>query len=69
MLVLVGKTCSGKSTVAKILEDKGYRRIVTYTTRPKRAGEIDGTDYHFITAEDFLKRRENGFFAETAESH
>ena len=24
MLVLVGKTCSGKSTVAKILEKRGY---------------------------------------------
>ena len=67
MLVLVGKTCSGKSTVAKILEKRGYNRIVTYTTRPKRAGEADGIDYHFITVEDFLKRRENGFFAETAE--
>lgn len=66
-LVIVGKMGSGKSTLAKILETKGLNRIVTYTTRPKRVGEIDGVDYHFISEEEFLKLDENGFFAETAD--
>ena len=48
-IVIAGPMCSGKTTLAKCLEGKGYQRIVTYTTRPMREGEIDGIDYHFIT--------------------
>lgn len=48
MLVLVGKSCSGKSSIVKELEKLGYEKIVTYTTRPMRIGEVDGEDYHFI---------------------
>ncbi len=33
----------------KKLEEKGYARMITYTTRSPRVGEIDGVDYHFIT--------------------
>lgn len=65
-MILVGKTCSGKTKTAKALEDRGYKRIVTYTTRPMRPGEIDGVDYNFITPETFLELKEKGFFAETA---
>ena len=39
--------------------------IVTYTTRPPRKGEINGVSYHFITKEEFLKKKEQNFFAET----
>lgn len=52
-IVLVGQTNSGKTTVAKLLEAYGYKRIVTYTTRPKRQGERDGIDYNFVTDEKF----------------
>lgn len=49
MIVLLGATCTGKSTVLnKLIDDYGYKRVVTTTTRPMREGEIDGTDYHFI---------------------
>lgn len=67
MFVIIGWTNSGKTTVANILEkDYGYKRTVTYTTRPKRPGEIDGVDYNFISKESFLSLKEKGFFAETA---
>lgn len=66
MIVLFGKTCSGKSTVLQFLVDKyGYKKIVTYTTRPKRPNEKDGVDYHFITEEEFKKLNEEKFFLET----
>lgn len=56
MLILCGKTCSGKSTVANILaREFGFRRNVTYTTRPMRPGERDGVDYNFVTEEEFTK--------------
>lgn len=35
MIVLFGKTCSGKDTIMKYLvEHYGYKKLVTYTTRP-----------------------------------
>jgi len=55
---------TGKTTLAKYLEGKGYQRIVTYTTRPMREGEIDGIDYHFITEEEFTKKILTRSFAE-----
>lgn len=55
--VVVGPTCSGKTTYVDYLcKNLGYSKIVTYTTRPPREGEIDGVDYHFISVQDFEKR-------------
>lgn len=63
--ILVGRMCSGKTSISKEMEKLGVKRIVTYTTRPPREGEIDGVDYHFISKEDFKDKQESGFFAET----
>ena len=41
-------------------------RAITCTTRPPRPGEKDGVDYHFFTAEEFLKRLHAGNFLEHA---
>lgn len=69
MILLLGKTCSGKDTIRKELIKMGISSIVTYTTRPPRGGEVDGITYHFITKEDFLKKERQGFFAETTSYH
>lgn len=53
MIVLIGASGSGKTSVAKELEKRGYSRVVTYTTRPMRDGEKDGVDYHFLSDDDF----------------
>jgi guanylate kinase len=46
---IVGKTSTGKDTVAKHLETKfGFQPVVSYTTRPKRVYEIDGKQHYFI---------------------
>lgn len=67
-LIIVGESGSGKSTLAKTVQlYDGYHSIVVYTTRPPREGEIDGIDYHFISEEEFLKRKQEGFFAEWSE--
>ena len=65
MLVLVGKTATGKDTVFKYIVRYGLDPIVTYTTRPPRSNEVDGETYHFLTKEKFLKLKKEGFFAET----
>lgn len=67
MVVLVGESASGKSSIERYLVDVyGYNKIVSYTTRPAREGEVDGVDYHFISVEQFYKLKAEGFFAETA---
>lgn len=67
MIVLVGESASGKSSIEKYFVDNyGYNKIVSYTTRPPREGEVDGVDYHFITKSQFRRLKEQDFFAETA---
>lgn len=65
LLVLLGKTCSGKTTIAKELEMKhGFHRIITTTSRPIRKGEKQDIDYHFITEDEFLKKINEDYFVE-----
>jgi len=52
ILIIVGASGSGKTTVAKMLEEKGVKRLITTTTRPMRESEVDGVDYHFIKEEE-----------------
>jgi guanylate kinase len=67
MIVLVGESASGKSSIEKYLVDNyGYSKVVSYTTRSPRLNEVDGVDYHFVSVEKFTKLKEQGFFAETA---
>ncbi len=40
---------------------------VSYTTRPARAGEVDGQAYHFVSRETFLGMAARGEFLESAE--
>ncbi len=51
MLVLSSPSGAGKTTLSrKLLEtDSAVELSVSVTTRPKRSGEVDGRDYHFIT--------------------
>lgn len=67
MVVLCGESASGKSSIEKYLVDNyGYSKVVSYTTRQPRKGEFDGLDYHFVTKDEFLELKEKGFFAEMA---
>lgn len=47
---IIGKSSSGKDTIFKRLLEKypDFHTIVTYTTRPKREGEVDGVEYFFV---------------------
>jgi guanylate kinase len=67
-LVLSAPSGGGKTTIAKMLlqgrEDLGYS--VSATTRPMRPGERDGLDYHFLSQDEFLRRRDQGEFLEWA---
>ena len=66
MLVLVGPSASGKTESAKIMMNRyPISRVVTCTTRPKRINEIDGFDYHFLSPEAFVLKKQQGYFVET----
>lgn len=52
IFVLMGKSASGKDTLYKeLMADKQLRmkKVVPYTTRPIRAGEAEGREYHFVS--------------------
>ena len=63
-IALVGAMCSGKTTIARKLEQDGYNWIRTYTTRPPRPGE-SSKDYMFVSQDEFFGFMMNGFFMET----
>ena len=60
-IILVGKAASGKDHMRKILQGRGFKYGVSYTTRPKRKNEIDGEDYYFVSETEF----ESGFLNDT----
>jgi guanylate kinase len=68
LLVLSAPSGGGKTSIAKMLlqarDDLGYS--VSATTRAKRPGERDGTDYHFLSRSEFERRQKAGDFIESA---
>ena len=68
LLVLSAPSGGGKSSIARNLlqgrDDLGYS--VSATTRPIREGEREGTDYYFLSREEFVRRRDAGEFLEWA---
>lgn len=70
ILVLSGPSGSGKTTVVdRLIHESAVPLVkaISATTRPPRAGEVDGKAYYFLTTDEFLQRKERGEFLETAE--
>jgi guanylate kinase len=68
LIVLSSPSGAGKSTIARMLlaADSDVTMSVSATTRPKRPGEIDGDDYHFVGDSEFEQMVEAGEFVEWA---
>lgn len=64
MIVILGKNGAGKSYLLDRLAEKGFCKVVNYTTRPMRENEQDGVDYFFLTNEQFESLIAQGFFIE-----
>lgn len=71
LFVISSPSGGGKSTIAKRLIGSlpGIVMSVSHTTREPRQGEVDGSDYHFVSAEEFERIRSEGGFVEWAEVH
>ena len=69
MLVLSSPSGAGKTTLSRLLlrADRNVDLSISVTTRPKRRGEINGRDYHFIDRARFDDMVAGGELLEWAE--
>jgi guanylate kinase len=65
IVTLTGPSCAGKSTLEKKLKEVGFVAVISTTTRPPRAGEIDGQSYYFIDKSQFKRLQAADYFVET----
>lgn len=62
LFVLIGKSASGKDfLMSRVLAECPHlKRLVSYTTRPKRGDEEDGCEYFFVEETFFEEKRKEG---------
>ncbi|MDE5910584.1 MAG: 50S ribosome-binding GTPase [Lachnospiraceae bacterium] len=72
MIYLMGKSSSGKDTIYKRLlgwKALNLKQVVLYTTRPIRAGEMEGKEYHFTDDAGFMELKAQGKVIEARAYH
>ncbi|WP_225727421.1 MULTISPECIES: guanylate kinase [unclassified Nocardia] len=71
LVVLVGPSAVGKSTVVRCVRERLPHLVfsVSATTRAPRPGEVDGVDYHFVPRDKFDAMIEAGELLEWADIH
>jgi len=66
-IILVGHAASGKDYLASEFIKHGFRKDISLTTRPMRAGEIDGLTYHYVSKDQFMMAVHSSGFYEYVE--
>lgn len=56
IVILCGKSSSGKDLIKNKLIRNGFKGVVTSTTRPPREGEKDGVNYYYLSDMEFKNR-------------
>jgi guanylate kinase len=66
VFVITGPSGAGKGTLIRGLLERvpGLEVAVSATTRPRRPGEVDGSEYWFLTDDEFTRRVDGGEFLE-----
>ena len=69
MLLVVAPSGAGKSSLVNALleNDPTLKLSISCTTRDPRPGEKNGREYHFLSKEAFLQKKEEGDFLEWAQ--
>lgn len=69
IVVLTAPSGSGKTTIARRMLDRfsSMRFSVSATTRPKRSGEVEGVNYHFLSQDQFEEALLDGALVEYEE--
>jgi len=69
VVVIAAPSGAGKTSLVKALIETSPNIdvAISHTTRPMRSHEMDGVNYHFVSAEDFLSLQSEGGFIESAE--
>jgi guanylate kinase len=69
ILVIIGPSAAGKSTVIRQLVNQGLILVnPTWTTRPPRPGEImEGVEHRFVSQKLFHQKQKEGYFHETVQ--
>lgn len=71
IVILCSESAGGKDTILNELVLRyGWHKAISYTTRPMRAGEVDGKDYHFLVSnKQFDSLMRTGHLFEKTEYH
>ena len=69
IFVISAASGTGKTTlVSRLVQQHPNVRVsVSHTTRPPRAGEVNGQHYHFVSEEEFVRLAGEGAFLEHAQ--
>ena len=69
LFIVSAPSGAGKTSLARALieQDDSVKMSVSHTTRARRAAEVDGQDYFFVSKNEFLQMAEDGVFLEYAE--
>ncbi len=69
LFIITAPSGAGKTSIVKAVTQRlpDLKKSISFTTRPKRPGETEGVDYHFVDTQEFLRMRDAGEFLEYAE--
>ena len=68
MIIISGPSGSGKGTICRIIRERtGIWQSVSVTTRPPRAGEEEGVDYHYISVPKYQQMIADGALIENVD--
>lgn len=67
MIILIGESGSGKTTILNELVKRGYTKAINHTTRPMREEEAENPEYVFVSKDEFNSMWDEGKLLQRAE--